>query len=160
MRAVRRVDPGTVGARILVTVLFSRTLPLIRYEMSDRVGIGGRGCPCGRSFATLAGIEGRLEDVLSVPGRTRMVPFNPMCSTTSSMTSLSQGGRSFRKPRDCVLLAGASSSASAEAVRRSIESALAAAGVVDTDVAVDIVDSIERTQLGKSRLVRGIRPQS
>lgn len=40
------VPPGTIGARLLVTVMFSRTLPLIRYEMSHRVGVGGRGCPC------------------------------------------------------------------------------------------------------------------
>ncbi len=33
------VQPGTVGDRLLVTVLFSRTLPLIRYEISDRVGV-------------------------------------------------------------------------------------------------------------------------
>ena len=33
---------GTFGAKVLVTVLFSRTLPLIRYEMSDRVALRGR----------------------------------------------------------------------------------------------------------------------
>ena len=29
------VPPGEYGAKVLVTVLFSRTVPLIRYEMSD-----------------------------------------------------------------------------------------------------------------------------
>jgi phenylacetate-CoA ligase len=71
------VTPGTVGARVLVTVLFSRTLPLIRYEMSDRVGVGRRGCPCGRSFALLTGIEGRQEDVLLLPGLQGQVSIHP-----------------------------------------------------------------------------------
>ena len=38
------VEPGTVGARLFVTVLFSRTLPLIRYEMSDRVSRWSEAC--------------------------------------------------------------------------------------------------------------------
>jgi phenylacetate-CoA ligase len=33
----RPVPPGVTGARLLVTVLFSRAIPLIRYEMTDRV---------------------------------------------------------------------------------------------------------------------------
>jgi phenylacetate-CoA ligase len=36
------VPPGEYGAKVLVTVLFSRTVPLIRYEMSDRSATGGQ----------------------------------------------------------------------------------------------------------------------
>ena len=35
----RPVPAGRVGAKLLVTVLFSRTQPLIRYEMSDCVSV-------------------------------------------------------------------------------------------------------------------------
>ena len=38
----RPVPPGEYGAKVLVTVLFSRTLPLIRYEMSDSLQLGRR----------------------------------------------------------------------------------------------------------------------
>lgn len=58
------VPTGTPGARLWVTVLFSRTLPLIRYKLSDQVALGGRGCACGRPFGLLAGVEDRTEDVL------------------------------------------------------------------------------------------------
>jgi phenylacetate-CoA ligase len=34
------VPPGEYGAKVLVTVLFSRTVPLIRYEMSDSLQLG------------------------------------------------------------------------------------------------------------------------
>ena len=44
-RAGNPVPAGTTGAKLLVTVLFSRTLPLIRYEMSDTVRLGGTGLP-------------------------------------------------------------------------------------------------------------------
>jgi phenylacetate-coenzyme A ligase PaaK-like adenylate-forming protein len=61
------VPPGEYGAKVLVTVLFSRTQPLIRYEMSDCLRVSSESCPCGRSFALLDGIEGRREDVLDLP---------------------------------------------------------------------------------------------
>ncbi|GEO93631.1 hypothetical protein KFL01_29370 [Kocuria flava] len=71
------MPPGTVGTRLLVTVLFARPLPLIRYELSDRVALAERRCPCGRSFRQLAAVEGRQEDVLELPttsGRTQVHP--------------------------------------------------------------------------------------
>lgn len=64
------VPMGTTGARLLVTVLFSRTVPLIRYELSDRVAIGSGDCPCGRPYRLLETLEGRAEDALSAAGRT------------------------------------------------------------------------------------------
>ena len=48
------VPVGTTGARLWVTVRCSRTLPLIRYELSDQVTLAGPGCPCGRPFGLLA----------------------------------------------------------------------------------------------------------
>ncbi len=38
------------GAKVLVTVLFSRTLPLIRYEMTDSVQLAAEyDCPCAQT---------------------------------------------------------------------------------------------------------------
>jgi phenylacetate-coenzyme A ligase PaaK-like adenylate-forming protein len=65
----RPVPPRTYGARLLVTVLFNRTQPLIRYEMSDRIALDSGTCPCGRPFGLVAGVEGRREDVVSLPRR-------------------------------------------------------------------------------------------
>jgi len=46
----RPVPPGVYGDRLLITVLFKRTQPLIRYEMSDSVRLSPDPCPCGRPF--------------------------------------------------------------------------------------------------------------
>ena len=64
----RPVAPGESGAKLLVTVLFSRTQPLIRYEMSDRVQALGGTCPDGLPYALMGGIEGREEEVLTLAG--------------------------------------------------------------------------------------------
>ena len=61
------VPPGTPGEKVLLTVLFSRTQPLIRYEMSDQVQVATSPCPCGRPYACLETIQGRVEDVLHFP---------------------------------------------------------------------------------------------
>lgn len=67
--AYRPVPPGESGDRLLVTVLFSRTVPLIRYEMTDRVRLATRACPCGLPFRLLEAVEGRTDDMLELPGR-------------------------------------------------------------------------------------------
>ena len=63
------VAPGNVGEKVLVTTLFNRVLPLIRYEISDLVTLADGPCRCGRSLLRLATIGGRREDVLELPAR-------------------------------------------------------------------------------------------
>ncbi|MFN8373457.1 MAG: phenylacetate--CoA ligase family protein [Anaerolineae bacterium] len=44
------VPAGVYGAKLLVTVLFNDTQPLIRYELSDSVRLSDEICTCGRPF--------------------------------------------------------------------------------------------------------------
>ena len=155
------VPPGTVGARLLVTVLFSRTLPLIRYELGDRVAVDGRGCPCGRSFARLSAVEGREEDVLMLPGDDGEVRVHPnlfhhvLDDATIGGWQVIEEATGIR-----VLLVGLAPAVTADGVRAAVASALREAGVAETTVAtvaVLVVDEPERTPLGKAPLVRARR---
>ena len=65
----RPVPPGTAGAKVLVTNLENRTLPLIRYELSDRVTESPEPNPAGRPYRHLASIDGRTADTLTFPAR-------------------------------------------------------------------------------------------
>ncbi|MCC6498201.1 MAG: phenylacetate--CoA ligase family protein [Propionibacteriaceae bacterium] len=58
----RPVPPGTTSAKILVTNLFNRSQPFIRYEVTDRVTVHDEPCPCGRLSPWLE-VEGRTDDV-------------------------------------------------------------------------------------------------
>ena len=62
------VPDGEPGARLLVTNLFNRTLPLIRYELDDLVTISPEPCPCGRPLRVIASLAGRSDDVLRLSG--------------------------------------------------------------------------------------------
>jgi phenylacetate-coenzyme A ligase PaaK-like adenylate-forming protein len=155
------VQLGTVGARLLVTVLFSRTLPLIRYEMSDRVAIGAPGCPCGRSFAVLKTVEGRVEDVLLLPGREGPVNIHPNVFHNVLDTATVAGWQVIQQPSSLrVLLASPAKNVPLERLRAELAAALTSSGVVGIPVDVQIVESLERTALGKAPLVRGLQRRS
>ena len=143
------VPEGEFGAKTLVTVLFSRTQPLIRYELSDRVA-AAPGLPGDLPFALLAGIEGREEDILTIGG----VAVHPNVFhaalerlPVAGWQVIEEGGR-LR-----VLLAGGSS-VDTLAVGDNVRGALSRVGVIDIPVIVELVDSIPRTALGKAPLVR------
>jgi phenylacetate-CoA ligase len=63
------VPPGTPGAKVLLTNLENRTLPLIRYELADRVTMSPEPNPAGRPFVHLSAIDGRTADTLTFPRR-------------------------------------------------------------------------------------------
>lgn len=54
----RPVPVGKKAHKILVTSLYERTVPLIRYEISDKVTIHNTTCPCGNK-APWVEVEGR-----------------------------------------------------------------------------------------------------
>jgi phenylacetate-CoA ligase len=59
--------PGNQG-RVLVTDLYNRSMPLIRYEIGDVASWElGAPCPCGRNFPRLSSVAGRITDFLVLP---------------------------------------------------------------------------------------------
>lgn len=62
----RPVRPGTLGRKYLLTNLYNRVQPLIRYEVSDMLAKSLDACPCGRPFPLLTQIGGRSEDILKL----------------------------------------------------------------------------------------------
>ena len=59
----RPVAPGQRSAKIYLTNLFNRALPLIRYEITDEVTVETESCPCGSAHRSVADVQGRLDDV-------------------------------------------------------------------------------------------------
>ncbi len=148
------VPPGIAGARLWVTVLFSRTVPLIRYEMSDQIALGPRGCPCGRSFARLESVQGRLEDVLELPGTTGRVRVHPNVFHGVLDDASRDGWQVVQHPGGLqVRVAGLGPGRTAGQVGTAVQAALAGAGVTGVPVQVDVVGQLHRTGLGKAPLV-------
>ncbi len=62
------VPDGHRGHHLLVTNLYNRTQPFIRYRLSDMTGFQPGRCACGLPFRRLQTIDGRHDDILELPG--------------------------------------------------------------------------------------------
>ena len=143
-----------MGSKLLVTVLFSRTQPLIRYEMSDRVAAAVGPKPSDMPYDVLARIEGREEEVLRLAG----VSVHPNVFHGALERVRVSGWQVIEEPEGIrVLLAGAHD-VRPEAVEAAVSAALARVGVIGVPIMVELVVAIPRTALVKAPLIRRSRP--
>ena len=63
------VAPDTMSARILITPLFSKTFPLIRYELDDTASFTHEPCSCGMPFHRITKIGGRIAETLKIEAK-------------------------------------------------------------------------------------------
>jgi len=153
----RPVAPGTYGEKVLVTVLFSRTLPLIRYEMSDSVRLSAYPyCPCGRPFALIDGVQGRVEDVLHFPATSGgQVTVQPALFHRVMDTVPASGWQVVQEPNGLtVLLSGVREGFADAALADSLRREVAAQGAIVPSVKVRRVSAISRTGAGKAPLIK------
>jgi putative adenylate-forming enzyme len=152
----RPVPSGIAGVKVLVTALFRRTQPLIRYEMSDRIAWLPERCPCGRPFALVSAPEGRREDVLELPGPSGgRVTVHP--NVFRKVLEQAPVGE-WQIEQDAadtlhVRVAGASTSFDEAALERDLGSAVQDGGAGRPRILIERVGAIARTMLGKAPLV-------
>jgi phenylacetate-coenzyme A ligase PaaK-like adenylate-forming protein len=157
----RPVPSGQTGHRMLVTNLVNRTQPLIRYAISDMVAVSSQPCPCGRPFRVLRAIEGRNDDILSLPAAGGgEVAVHPL-ALRSPMAAVA-GVKQYRMLHDgrrlavrVALRAGAPADMSEATIRRGLGDALASLGAAPVDLEVAIVDRIDggRDSAGKFKVI-------
>jgi phenylacetate-CoA ligase len=153
----RPVPPGTYGARVLITTLFSRTQPLIRYELDDSIRLAGDTCPSGHVFGVVEGIQGRVEDRLHLPalagGRTDVEPlvFNRIMDilpvTRWQVAQEDDDGLT-------VLVTAPRQGFTSETLVSQLNQTLAEQGVRVPHINVRVVPAIPKTLAGKSPLIR------
>jgi hypothetical protein len=64
----RPVPPGVPGHKVLLTNLVNHTQPLLRYELTDSLTLAGGPNPLGLPYARIAAVDGRSDDVITLPG--------------------------------------------------------------------------------------------
>ncbi len=152
--ANRPVPPGELSAKILVSVLSSRTQPLIRYEISDRLRLATETCPCGRPFTLVAEVGGRNEDVVVLPGRTGPVSIHPVLFDGVLETAPVAGWQVVATPAGVrVRVERPRAGFDPGALGAAISRELARVGAVVDGVPIDVVEAIPRTAAGKAQLV-------
>jgi putative adenylate-forming enzyme len=159
----RPVPPGEYGAKVLITTLFSRTQPLIRYELNDSVRVSTEPNESGLPFVMLDGIQGRVEDALHLPaiagGKIAVQPlvFNRV------MDIVPVSGWQVTQQADdglVLLLTGVRNGLTDEALINQITRSLAQEGIRAPYIHVQRVAAIPKTAAGKAPLIKAYRPAS
>jgi phenylacetate-coenzyme A ligase PaaK-like adenylate-forming protein len=157
----RHVPPGEYGAKILVTTLFSRTQPLIRYELNDSVRVSTEPHDCGLPFAVLESIQGRVEDTLTLPAASgggiliRPLVINRIMdiAPVSGWQVIQQADKGL-----VVLLVGMRDGLTDEVLKDQINKSLTQEGARVPYIRVQHVSEIPKTASGKAPLIKAYQP--
>ena len=134
-------DPDAI-ARVLVTSLFGRTLPLIRYELTDIPVAGDRPCSCGANFPLISGVKGRADDIFVYPGG---VHIHPLVFRTPLGQNPDIAEYQVVQTRDGAKIGVvASGPIDTATLRRQIVDGLAASGLHGAQIKINLVNSLER----------------
>ena len=156
----RPVPVGVFGAKLLVTALFNRSQPLIRYEISDRVKLSeipSASSSCGLGYPLIEAIEGRREDILVMAGKDQsQVQLYPNVFTDLLDTLPNQGWQINQQEDGSlqVLLVEGNPAVEEDAVRARLGKTLVERGVAAPKIEGEKVGAILKAASGKSPLIR------
>lgn len=152
----RPVPAGIYGDRLLVTVLFNRTQPLIRYEINDSLKFTDRRCGCGRPFALVEAVQGREQDSLQIPGaQGDVVTVHPnVFHDVMDMVSVSAWQIVQREDGLHILLVDPRATVNDDALTDALRHALQRQGVQIPMLFIQRVATIPRTAGGKAPLIK------
>jgi phenylacetate-coenzyme A ligase PaaK-like adenylate-forming protein len=128
--------------RVLVTSLFGRTLPLIRYELTDIPVPADRLCSCGAQFPLVSDVKGRADDIFVYAGGVHIHPLvfrtplgqNP--GIAEYQVSQTENGAKI----DVV----AGGPIDIPTLRQELIGGLANAGLHNAQVEINLVDNLQR----------------
>jgi phenylacetate-CoA ligase len=155
----RPVPPGVYGDKVLITVLTSRTQPLIRYELSDSVRLSPDPSPSALPFARIDGIQGRTEDILRLPAASGgEVAVHPI-TFHHVLDSLPVSGWQVVQEKDGLrlLLSGAPNRVNDALLVDAITRHLTAQNAIALPISVQHVDVIPKNATGKAPLIKTYR---
>lgn len=159
----RPVPAGEYGVKILVTTLFNRTQPLIRYELNDSVQASAEPSRCGLPFRVLEGIQGRVEDSLILPGISGgEVLIRPLV-INRIMDIAPIGGWQVQQQADqglLILLTGTQNGISDDWLTGQIYNSLSQEDARVPYVKIQHVAEIPKTVAGKTPLIKAYKPPS
>lgn len=135
---------------VLLTVLASRTVPLIRYRIDDRVQLDPDPCRCGRTSPRLR-VEGRARELVGIRHHRGVTPVHPVLFTQVLDRQPVAGWRVVHRAGTITVeVAGARAGFAEHLVVDALRSSLAEATGAAVPVVVEHVDGLPTTGSGKA----------
>ena len=156
----RPVPPGVYGDKVLITTIFGRTQPLIRYELSDSVRLATDTNNSRLPFVRIDDIQGRTEDILHLPATSGgEVAVHPI-TFHHVLDSQPVSGWQVIQEKDGlrVLLSGAQSSTNDTQLVAAIKRNLTTQNVIAPSISVEYLDTIPKNATGKAPLIKAYSP--
>lgn len=155
------VPPGVMGDKVLITVLFNHTQPLIRYQLNDRIQLQPAACPCGRPYTLIEAIEGRLEQVLyfsGLDGKPRPVHPNVFHRVLEGVPCL--GWKVVQEVSELhILLSGVPDTFTPDRLKQDLQREMEGQRVRVPPIAIQHVPDIPREKSGKISLIISQLPE-
>jgi len=157
----RPVPDGTPGAKVLLTNLYNKTQPIIRYEIDDVVAKSVGQCKCGSILPLIQSVAGRSKDQfwVEVDGEIRDMPYYVFLLALHNETKLAEH-QFLQTGLNRFMLRAApqpGQSLSADTLRRYVRESVATEGLSNVvDIDVEIVDRILPEPSGKVRRARNV----
>lgn len=151
----RPVAPGAAGSRVLLTVLGSRTLPLIRYQLDDAVTWDDGPCRCGRRSPRVTSVVATPRALLRLPAADGTdASVHPVAFTAVLDGQPVRAWQVVHGPDGLrVRVVEPGPGFAADRLGDQLRRVLAAAGAAPPSVTVEVVDEIARAASGKAALV-------
>jgi phenylacetate-coenzyme A ligase PaaK-like adenylate-forming protein len=154
----RPVPPGVEGDRLLLTNVVNQLLPLIRYEMSDRVLLLDEVNPGPWTGRRIAPVQGRIEEVFTYPGGVQVNPevFDAALDAVPGVLE----SQVLQTSHGATIRVRAAADANLGPMQAALQSSLARFGVADPTICIERMSQLQRTgATGKlNRFVRLARP--
>lgn len=152
--AYQPVPPGAYGEKVLVTVLFGRTQPLIRYELDDSIRLAATTPVCRLPYQVIESVQGRTEDILHFPGATSgIVTIHPNVLHRVMDTVAAGAWQIVQEPDGLSVLLTNSDRSLDSSVADDLRQALLAQGASSPHVTARHVEELPRGITGKTRLI-------
>jgi len=153
--SIVEIDQSTFApdgsAEIIVTPLYLRTMPLIRYKLGDRIILGTEPCPCGSPWTTIERVCGRSDDQLTLPSGRKISPM--AINILENVPGIREYQVIQKTPSEFQVQVKTSSDFGSDS-RQQVQKLIADGCVPDAvHVSVLVVESIHRESTGKMRAI-------
>jgi phenylacetate-coenzyme A ligase PaaK-like adenylate-forming protein len=139
------VAAGQRAAKVFVTPLRPRALPLIRYEITDQVTLLGTPAVCGSSFTRISSVTGRLDDEFIYDHGIRVHPhlFRTVLGRRRAITEY-QVEQTPRGAAIRVVLVAGEHALDGDRVMDEVREHLAKQGLRGAEIGLEIVSHVDR----------------
>jgi phenylacetate-coenzyme A ligase PaaK-like adenylate-forming protein len=146
-REGRAVAPGQRAAKLYITPLFNKAMPLIRYELTDELTMIDEPCACGSVMRRVDDVEGRADDSFTYDGGVLVHPLNFRSTLGKEPRIIEYQVRQTERGADVSVCVDGLFDATK--LGASIERELRRLGVGRPIVRVEVVASLDRQSTGK-----------